>query len=103
MTMPSHGAMSMGGPAVGSQPAFDVSAPRITGPQHVTVYVLPGGTGLGFAGPDKAHHDTAVPSSFVLRKGVAVTFTVMNFDDMNHPITAGPGRDGYMAGIIRVL
>ena len=90
MTMPSDGAMSMGGPTVGSQPAFDASASRITGPQHITVYVLPGGNGLGFTGPDMAHHDTVVPSSFVLRKGVAVTFTVINFDDMHHSITA-PG------------
>jgi len=151
MTMPSDGAMSMGGPTVGSQPAFDASASRITGPQHITVYVLPGGNGLGFTGPDMAHHDTVVPSSFVLRKGVAVTFTVINFDDMHHSITApgidrrngaitpstttytftptkagqfrwfcvfpcdmpthwamsasydGPDRDGFMAGIIRVL
>jgi heme/copper-type cytochrome/quinol oxidase subunit 2 len=125
------------------------------------VYVLPGGSGFGFTGPDKAHHDTVVPSSFVLRKGVPVIITVVNLDNMRHSITApglgvniivkpggdrrngavapgsitytfipakagqfrwfcvfpcdmpqhwamsasydGPGRDGFMAGIIRVL
>jgi heme/copper-type cytochrome/quinol oxidase subunit 2 len=86
----SHRAMSMDGRKVGSQPAIDWSALGITGAQHITVYVLPGENGLGFTGPDKAHHDTVVPSSFVLRKGVPVTFTVINLDDMRHSITA-PG------------
>ena len=160
MTGISHGAMSMGGPNAGSRPAVDGSALGITGAQHFTVYILPGASGLGFTGPDKAHHDTVVPSSFVLRKGVPVTFTVINLDDMSHSITApglgvniivkpgidrnggvapstttytfipakvgefrwfcvfpcdmpthwamtasydGPDRDGFMAGIIRVL
>ncbi|MGH8317718.1 MAG: cupredoxin domain-containing protein [Steroidobacteraceae bacterium] len=90
MTGMSHGAISMGGRKVGSQSAVDESALGISGAQHITVYVLPGSNGLGFIGPDKAHHDTVVPSSFVLRKGVPVTFTVINLDDMRHSITA-PG------------
>jgi heme/copper-type cytochrome/quinol oxidase subunit 2 len=92
MSMPgmSQGAMSMGGRKVGSQPPVDLSALGINRAQHITVYVLPGGNGLGFTGPDTAHHDTMVPSSFVLRKGVPVTFTVINLDDMKHSITA-PG------------
>ncbi|MFZ0550128.1 MAG: hypothetical protein WAM21_04920 [Steroidobacteraceae bacterium] len=92
MSMPgmSQGAMSMGGKKVGSQPAVDVSTLGIRGETHITVYVLPGSNGLGFTGPDKAQHDTVVPSSFVLRKGVRVTFTVVNLDDMKHSITA-PG------------
>ncbi len=157
-----HGqGMSMDGRKSGSQPAIDASALGITGAQHITVYVLPGGNGLGLTGPDKAHHDTMVPSSFVLWKGIPVTFTVINFDAMSHSITApglgvniivkpgvelrncavapstttytfipanagefrwfcvvpcdmpthwamsasydGPGRDGFMAGMIRVL
>jgi hypothetical protein len=156
MSMPG---MSMGGAKAGSPPAVDVSALGIGG--HITVYVLPGTNGLGFTGPDKARHDTMVPSSFVLRKGARVTLTVVNLDDMKHSITApglgvnvivkagvdrkdgtiaparttftfvpakagefrwycvfpcdmpqhwamsesydGPGRDGFMAGIIRVL
>ncbi|MFZ0499141.1 MAG: hypothetical protein WAU49_08925 [Steroidobacteraceae bacterium] len=158
MSMPG---MHMGGKEVGSQPAVDVSALGITGQMHITVYVLPGSNGLGFTGPDKAHHDTVVPSGIVLRKGVRVTFAVINLDDMKHSITApglgvsiiikagverkngtiapsttiytfipakagefrwycvfpcdmpqhwamsasydGPGRDGFMAGVIRVL
>lgn len=86
MSMPG---MDMGGKKVGSQPA-DASALGIRAQTHVTVYVLPGSSGLGFAGPDKAHHDTMVPSSFVLRKGTRVTFTVVNLDDMKHSISA-PG------------
>jgi hypothetical protein len=86
----SHGAMSMGGRKVGAQPVVEVSRIGIAGLQHITVYVLPGGGGLGFTGPDKAHHDTIVPSSFVLRKGVPVSVTVINLDDMRDSITA-PG------------
>lgn len=85
MSMPG---MSMGGKKVGSP--VDASALGIKGEMHFTVYVLPGGNGLGFTGPDNAHHDTMVPSSFVLRKGARVTFTVINVDDMKHSITA-PG------------
>lgn len=159
MSMP-HDAMSMGGRMTAGQPAGDLSG-LPAGAQHITVYVLPGSSGLGFTGPDKAHHDTMAPSSFVLRRGVPVTITVINFDDMRHSITAlalgvniivkpgadrrngtvvpstttytfipakagefrwfcafpcdmpqhwamspsydGPDRDGFMAGIIRVL
>lgn len=156
----SHDSMSIaGGKAVGHPPG-GISG-LITGAQHITVYVLPGSSGLGFTGPDGAHHDTMVPSSFVLRRGVPVTITVINLDDMRHSITAlalgvniivkpaadrrngavvpstttytfipdkagefrwfcefpcdmpqhwamspgydGPDRDGFMAGIIRVL
>jgi heme/copper-type cytochrome/quinol oxidase subunit 2 len=156
-----RGAMSMGVRNMVNPSDTAASALGITGAQHITLYVLPGGNGLGFTGPDKGHHDTLVPSSFVLRKGVPVTFTVINLDDMRHSITApqlgvnviikpgidrgdggvapttttytfipakagefrwfcvfpcdmpthwamsasydGPDRDGFMAGIIRVL
>ena len=94
MTMPmGHHAgmhMPMGPRGAGAGAAFDSAALGIHGAQHLTLYVLPGGNGLGFVGPDKAHHDTMVPSSLVLRKGVPVTLTIINFDDMNHSITA-PG------------
>jgi heme/copper-type cytochrome/quinol oxidase subunit 2 len=86
MSMPG---MDMGAKA-GSQAAADAAALGIKGETHITVYVLPGTNGLGFTGPDKAHHDTMVPSSFVLRKGTRVTLTVVNLDDMKHSITA-PG------------
>ncbi len=56
--------------------------------QHYTVYVLPGG--MGFVGPDGQHHDTIAPSFFVLKVGVPVTFTVINFDDGSHSMSA-PG------------
>lgn len=156
----SHDAMPMGSRKAGGQRVGGGSG-LITEAQHITVYVLPGSSGLGFTGPDKAHHDTVVPSSFVLRRGVPVTITVINLDDMRHSITAlglgvniivrpgadrrngavvpstttytfiptkvgefrwfcvfpcdmprhwamspsydGPDRDGFMAGIIRVL
>ncbi|MDE1895856.1 MAG: hypothetical protein KGH91_02145 [Rhodospirillales bacterium] len=56
--------------------------------QHYTVYVLPGP--MGFVGPDKQTHDSIAPSTFVLKVGTPVTFTVVNFDDGSHTITA-PG------------
>lgn len=90
MTPMSHGAMSMKSREAGDQSAGDVSGLGPAGAEHITVYVLPGASGLGFTGPDKAHHDTVVPSSFVLRKGAPVTVTVINLDDMRHSITA-PG------------
>lgn len=92
MSMPAmtSNAMTMGGRKVGGQRAVNGSALGISGTERITVYVLPGGRGFGFTGPDNAHHDTVVPSSFVLRKGVPVTLTLINLDDMNHSITA-PG------------
>jgi heme/copper-type cytochrome/quinol oxidase subunit 2 len=54
--------------------------------QHITVYVLPGE--MGFVGPDHKHHDTFAPSSFVLHRGVPVTFTIVNYDDGVHTIFA---------------
>jgi hypothetical protein len=55
-------------------------------PQEVTVYVLPGAMGL--MGPNKKHHDTIAPATFVLRRGVPVTFKVINYDDGMHTIYA---------------
>ena len=91
--MPSS--MSMGPKSVTARnapkrPRAAIAALGIAGEQHITVYVLPGGNGLGFSGPDGNHHDTMVPSSFVMRQGVPVTFTVINLDDMSHTITV-PG------------
>ncbi len=54
--------------------------------QNYTVYVLPGD--MGFMGPSNRHHDTIAPSSFVLKVGVPVTFTVVNFDDGGHSMTS---------------
>jgi heme/copper-type cytochrome/quinol oxidase subunit 2 len=85
MSMPG---MNMGGKRVGNRAGIDASALGI--PNHITIYVLPDANSLGFIGPDKAHHDTMVPSSFVLRKGARVTVTVVNLDEMKHSITA-PG------------
>jgi heme/copper-type cytochrome/quinol oxidase subunit 2 len=74
--------------------------------QHYTIYVLPGS--MGFVGPDKQHHDTIAPSDFVLKAGVPVTFTVVNFDDGSHSITSQglglnimikPGKDEPNGGI----
>ena len=78
----------MGGRESAGRQTIAASALAIAGAQRITVYVLPGSGGLGFTGPDGAHHDTIVPSGFVLRKGVPVTFTVINLDDMSHSITA---------------
>lgn len=52
----------------------------------ITVYMLPGDMGL--VGPDKQHHDTFAPSTFVVHKGQPVTLRVINYDDAMHSITA---------------
>lgn len=104
----SHDVMPMGGRRTGAQPAAGASG-LITAAQRITVYVLPGSSGLGFSGPDGARHDTMVPSSFVLRRGVPVTITVVNLDDMRHSITAlglgvniivKPGADGRNGAVV---
>lgn len=53
-----------------------------------TIYVLPGDMGL--MGPDRRHHDSFLPSSFVLKAGQKVELVFVNYDDMPHTFTA-PG------------
>lgn len=92
MTGRPRGAMTMAAAKAGIRPAIPASAVRFSRAQRITLYILPGGSRLGFIGPDHSHHDTVVPSTFVLWKGTQVIFTVINFDDMRHSITA-PGLD----------
>ena len=56
--------------------------------QNLTIYVMPDDTGL--IGPDKLHHDSFIPASFVLKAGEQVQLTIINYDDVPHSITA-PG------------
>jgi heme/copper-type cytochrome/quinol oxidase subunit 2 len=56
--------------------------------QNLTIYVMP--DDLGLVGPDKLHHDSFIPASFVLKAGEQVQLTVINYDDVPHSITA-PG------------
>ncbi len=51
-----------------------------------TVYVLPGN--MGFMGPGNRRHDSMAPTSFVLKAGMPVTLTIVNFDDGGHSITS---------------
>jgi heme/copper-type cytochrome/quinol oxidase subunit 2 len=46
------------------------------------------GSSLGIKGPDGLPHDIMVPSNFVLKVGVPVTLTVVNYDEGPHSITA---------------
>jgi hypothetical protein len=53
---------------------------------NVMVYVLRGHP-YGLIGPDGKHHDTIIPSNFVLRAGVAVRLTFVNFDEGPHTMS----------------
>jgi heme/copper-type cytochrome/quinol oxidase subunit 2 len=55
---------------------------------HLTIYVM--ADDMGLVGPDGQHHDSIIPSSFVLKAGEKVELTIINYDDMMHSITA-PG------------
>lgn len=54
--------------------------------QQVTLYVFRGE--MGIKGPDGKGHDAFVPSSFVVKAGVPVKLTVINYDEGSHTITA---------------
>ena len=54
--------------------------------QHVTIYVM--ADEMGLVGPDKLHHDSFIPSSFVLKAGEPVQLTIINYDDTQHSLTA---------------
>lgn len=53
-----------------------------------TIYVL--ADDMGLIGPDKKHHDSFIPSSFVLKAGQSYKLVFVNYDDMPHSFTA-PG------------
>lgn len=53
-----------------------------------TIYVL--ADDMGLVGPDKKHHDSFIPSSFVLKAGQTYKLVFVNHDDMPHSFTA-PG------------
>jgi heme/copper-type cytochrome/quinol oxidase subunit 2 len=54
--------------------------------QHLTLYVM--ADEMGLVGPDKLHHDSFIPSSFVVKAGEPVQVTIVNYDDTTHSITA---------------
>lgn len=54
--------------------------------QHVTMYIFGGKQKL--MGPDGNPHDTTVPVNFVVKAGVPVVVTVVNYDEGPHTITA---------------
>jgi plastocyanin len=56
--------------------------------QQLTLYVFSGK--FKIKGPDGRAHDTIVPSNFVVKAGVPVKVTVINYDEAQHSITA-PG------------
>ena len=100
-------------------PAFAVPT-RAVQPEEIAIFVLPARADL--PGPDGRRHDSFVPSSFVLKKGVPTELRIVNYDDGPHtmyapalnldvlvmpgkrvPIEAsvsplGPDQSGYMAG-----
>jgi len=46
------------------------------------------GSKLGIKGPDGKPHDIMIPTNFVIKAGVPVTLTVVNYDEGPHSITA---------------
>ncbi len=54
--------------------------------QHLTIYVM--ADEMGLVGADKLHHDSFIPSSFVVKAGQPVELTIVNYDDTNHSLTA---------------
>lgn len=54
--------------------------------QNLTIYVM--ADDMGLVGSDKLHHDSFIPSSFVLKAGEPVTITIVNYDDTTHSLTA---------------
>ncbi|WP_127903038.1 cupredoxin domain-containing protein [Solirhodobacter olei] len=72
--------------------AFSAGAAMATAtqaqPVTKTIYVL--ADDMGLLGPDKQHHDSFLPSSFVLKAGQQVKLVFVNYDDMPHSFTA-PG------------
>ncbi|HYM68444.1 MAG TPA: hypothetical protein VEZ44_02535 [bacterium] len=54
--------------------------------QQMTMYVFRGVTGI--LGPDGKGHDTIVPSNFVVKLGVPVHLSIINYDEGAHTITA---------------
>lgn len=54
--------------------------------QNLTIYVM--ADDMGLVGPDKLHHDSFIPASFVLKAGEPVKITIVNYDDTTHSLTA---------------
>src|ERR1035437_7409434 len=46
------------------------------------------GSKLGIKGTDGQPHDILIPSNFVIKSGVPVTLTIVNYDEGPHTITA---------------
>lgn len=51
-----------------------------------TIYVM--ADDLGLLGPDGQHHDSFLPSSFVLKAGQTYKLVFVNYDDMAHSFTS---------------
>lgn len=77
-------ATSLAAAAIPAASAADAAAtqPQV---QTRTLYVLADEQGL--TGPDGKHHDSFVPSSFVVKAGEPVKLVIINYDDMMHTFT----------------
>lgn len=81
------GAALVAGCSASAAPAATSSSAETSASgQQVTVYVFRGD--LGIKGPDGKAHDAIVPSSFVVKAGVPVQLTAINYDDGSHTMTA---------------
>lgn len=63
-------------------------APKIASASGQQLEATMYGSSLGIKGPDGKPHDIMVPTNFVIKAGVPVTFTVTNYDEGPHTITA---------------
>jgi hypothetical protein len=75
----SGGAAAAGTPAATSQSV-----------QIVQLYVLQGHSmaSMSLMGPDGKPHDSIVPSTFVVKRGIPVRLVITNYDSMPHTFTA---------------
>lgn len=79
--------MATGALAMAAAPAAYAASTASAAPQVQTrtLYVLADEQGL--VGPDGKHHDSFVPSSFVVKAGEPVKLVIKNYDDMMHTFT----------------
>ena len=79
--------IATGALAMAAAPAAQAANAAATAPQVQTrtLYVLADAQGL--IGPDGKHHDSFVPSSFVVKAGEPVKLVIINYDDMMHTFT----------------
>jgi plastocyanin len=68
--------------------ALGALAPKIASASGQQLEATMYGSKLGIKAPDGKPHDILIPTNFVIKAGVPVTLTVVNYDEGPHSITA---------------